>query len=237
MAKTVVGLFDDAAQAHNAVQELIAAGIGQNDINVLAGGSHSRPDRHGTLHDHPAEEGAMKGAVWGGVVGLLLGTGSFSIPGIGPVLAAGAWVTALESLLAGAGIGALAGGLIGALMRYGIPEQHAHYYAESVRRGSTLVVVHAPAAQAQPVVEILHRLGAVDLNERFAEYHRTGFRRFGGRAASDGHTAPVTSPDEAPRRGHIYDAATPPEPLPCEAPSDSDSPNESDLSQSGTRAA
>ena len=38
--------------------------------------------------------------------------------------------------LAGAGIGAATGGLIGALVDLGVPEEQANLYAESVRRGS-----------------------------------------------------------------------------------------------------
>ena len=48
--------------------------------------------------------------------------------------------------LAGAGIGAAAGGLLGALTGMGIPEEEAHVYAEGVRRGGTLVTVTRPVA-------------------------------------------------------------------------------------------
>ena len=45
------------------------------------------------------------------MIGLLAGVGALAIPGIGPIIAGGA----LASTLAGAGIGAAAGGLLGAL--------------------------------------------------------------------------------------------------------------------------
>jgi hypothetical protein len=62
-----------------------------------------------------------------------------AIPGVGPVVAAG-WLaaTTLGAVTGAVACGA-AGGLIGALTDSGVPEEHAHVYAEGVRRGGTLV--------------------------------------------------------------------------------------------------
>src|SRR5439155_20856442 len=82
-----------------------------------------------------AGTGASIGTVVGGGAGLLAGLGMLEIPGIGPVVAAG-W---LVSTAAGAAAGAAAGGLIGSLTGAGVSKEHAHIYAEGVRRGGSLV--------------------------------------------------------------------------------------------------
>jgi hypothetical protein len=54
----------------------------------------------------------------GGVGGLLAGLAGLAIPGIGPILAAGPIAAALSGAPGGAGLGAVTGGLIGALMNW-----------------------------------------------------------------------------------------------------------------------
>ncbi|MEP7190838.1 MAG: general stress protein, partial [Roseiflexaceae bacterium] len=149
MAKTVVGLFDTAAEAQSVVQELVNSGFQHNDISLVANdakgeyANYHPSDTAGSSTAEGAGAGAVGGGVLGGVLGLLVGVGALAIPGIGPVLAAGPLAAALgaagASTLVGAGIGAAAGGIIGALVGAGIPEEDAGFYAEGVRRGGTLV--------------------------------------------------------------------------------------------------
>lgn len=51
--------------------------------------------------------------------------------------------------LAGAGIGAVAGGLVGALTHLGVDEQDAREYEGHVKQGSILLTVHADSAQQE----------------------------------------------------------------------------------------
>jgi hypothetical protein len=127
--------------------------------------------------------GASAGMAIGGVAGMLLAAVALAIPGIGPVLVAGPAVT----LLAGTTIGALAGGLIGGLRKKGVPEDEAHFYAEGVRRGGTLITVNAETDElAQRAVEVMKRHGAVDLDQRCAEWKQQGWS---GRVDSAGDAA------------------------------------------------
>src|SRR5690606_38716981 len=104
--------------------------------------------------------GAGIGAVLGGLGGLLVGLGALTIPGIGPVIAAGPLAAALTGL-AGAGAGAVAGGvtggLIGALTGLGVPEENAQYYAEGIRRGGVLVTARVADNRTSEAVDILNR--------------------------------------------------------------------------------
>jgi len=94
-----------------------------------------------------------------------------AIPGIGPVLAAGPIVAAL----AGAGAGAVAGGLIGSLTSIGVPESHAEYYAEAVRRGAALVTLQADESRVDEAERILRSNRAFDIDDRVVQWRSEGW--------------------------------------------------------------
>ena len=173
--KTVVGLFDDFAQARSAAVELERMGVSHNDISVLANnesgahGANNAPVNQGMGHAVTKDAGV--GAEIGGVLGLLAGLSLFAIPGLGFLAGAG-W---LAGMFTGAGIGAVAGGLVGVLASVGVPATDAAYYNEGVRRGGTLVAVRADDASANNVAQALNSHGAVNIEERASTYRSEGF--------------------------------------------------------------
>ena len=135
MTKTIVALYDEFANARQAVEALVDAGFERDDISMVAS------DASGEYAEYVNEDvTAEEGAGFGAVVGALVGLGVALIPGIGPVLAAGPLAAALMAGI-GAAAGAVTGGIVAALVDFGVPEDHAQYYAEGVRRGGTLVTV------------------------------------------------------------------------------------------------
>lgn len=220
MAKTVVGLFESASDARQALQELRDAGFDGDDISLVA--NNARGDygddaefntttRDGTVSE--AEEGAglgaTGGAVLGGLGGLLVGLGALAIPGIGPVIAAGTLATTLGTTALGAGIGAAAGGLTGALVGAGIPEEDANVYAEGVRRGDALVTVRADDdAEAQSAADIMNRNNVVDIDDRGEQFRSSGWTRFDAAAepyevAGRSSTTSATMGSVAPLAGDV----------------------------------
>ncbi|MGV3617643.1 MAG: DUF2382 domain-containing protein [Fimbriimonas sp.] len=177
MATTVVGLFDDRETAQTAVRDLIDAGFRRQDISVVAadpGGKlyKQHVDDQGNSAGEGAATGLASGAVVGGLLGLLIGAGLIFVP-VG-VFAAGP----IAGLIAGGAAGAATGGILGGLIGLGIPKEEADVYAESVRRGGTLVTVSAEDADASRAHSILDRDGAVDIEERAAAYRAQGFTAF-----------------------------------------------------------
>ena len=180
--RTVVALYDRIDQAREAVKELTDAGFVSEDINLIsrdASGEYSRylntdRTRAGEDVSEGAATGAGVGAVLGGLGGLLLGLGALAIPGIGPVIAAGP----IAATLAGAGIGAVAGGAVGALVDLGIPEEHAQYYAEGVRRGATLVTVRTKDEHAEHVRDLLNHHDPVDLDKTVSNWRSQNWTGF-----------------------------------------------------------
>jgi len=76
----------------------------------------------------------------------------------------------IAAALAGLGVGAATGGLVGAMEDVGLSYEQLEYYAEGVRRGSTLVTVHADEANIDKAREIINRHHPVDLEQRKAEW-------------------------------------------------------------------
>jgi hypothetical protein len=186
-ARTFTHLYDTYDDAVHTVQALESAGVPHDSISIVA---NNADDRYSTTPDSVVEDntttaepessgagaGATLGTVAGGAVGLLTGLGLMAIPGVGPVVAAG-WLVATVT---GAGVGAAGGGLLGSLVGAGVPEEHAHTYAEGVRRGGTLVSVRADEARAAEIEAILdgRTPAAVDVTSRRADYQQTGWTGF-----------------------------------------------------------
>jgi len=90
------------------------------------------------------------------------------------VLAAGPLAAAVTTLV-GAGVGAAAGGLLGALVDLGVPEEEAGYYAEGVRRGGALVTAHVDDNRLDKARNILQQYNPVNINNRAAEWKKAGW--------------------------------------------------------------
>jgi hypothetical protein len=84
---------------------------------------------------------------------LLAGLGMLTIPGIGPVVAAG-WLAATA---AGAVAGAATGGIIGSLFGADVSEANSRIYTEGIRKGGTVVSVRTSAVNAAELEGILDR--------------------------------------------------------------------------------
>jgi hypothetical protein len=199
-ARTVVAMFHSIADARRAFDELQKETFSADEVSFIANKSSASG-----LEDSAAENGdaglhhgkeigsdAGIGAAVGGVGGLLLSLAGLAVPGIGPVLAAGPIIAALG----GAGLGAAAGGLIGALAEKGVPEEMAAHYMEGVRRGDVLIIVQASGERADRAAEILDRNGAVDIDDRVTEWRRRGW------SGPQANVEPLT--DEEIRREREY---------------------------------
>ena len=201
--KTVVGVFDTMDDAQNAVRQLESAGVSRDNVSVIANKNVSGYENAAGTDTgvKPTEAGSVAtdagiGAALGGVGGLLLSFAGLAIPGVGPILAAGPIVAALS----GAGIGAVAGGLIGALTESGIPEDEAHAYAEGVRRGHILVTAKVDDSVAARASQILDSHGALDVQDRASNWRERGWTGYNSGAE------PLSS-DEIRREREYYGAA------------------------------
>lgn len=167
MTRTVTRSYENRSDAETAVLRLEAAGLPSDDISILSSDA-------GDL-EHAAARGAEVGGAVGAGAGVLAGLAALPIPGIGPVLAAG-WI--FGTLAVGATAGAAAGSLIGAMTGAGLDEEEAHFFAETVRRGGTVVSVRTSDSHAAAIEKIMDGADPIDAASRRAEYQREGWTRF-----------------------------------------------------------
>ena len=130
----LVGVFESTSRAHEAVAEILDNGWSPDNISVIARGNEGDLDAVGPVRqgDH-MEKSALIGGATGAALGLLAGSSLFIIPGIGPVLFAGAMASGIT--------GGLVGGLVGAMSGWGIKHPHILDYERALRKGKALVVL------------------------------------------------------------------------------------------------
>ena len=157
---TVVGVFENDAQARQAVNQLEEMGFTADQVGYAGHGGDAISEDKAT----DVAGGAATGAVGGGVIGGVLGAlAAGLIPGVGPIIGAGI----LTATVVGAGAGAAAGGLLGGLTGLGVSEEEARYYEDEFKSGRSLVAVKAGDRYAE-VRTRLRDLGAYDIERRTA---------------------------------------------------------------------
>ncbi|MBD1913544.1 MULTISPECIES: general stress protein [unclassified Leptolyngbya] len=161
--RRAIGTFPNRRAAEHALNELRDSGFPMARVSILTKDSEDQGNIAGATHHTKTDEGAKTGAAAGGalgtITGLLVGLGTLAIPGIGPILVAGATATTLATTLAGTAIGAVAGSLLGALAGLGIPEDEAHGYHDRIMRGEYLVIVDGSDDEIAQAEQILHSRG------------------------------------------------------------------------------
>ena len=134
--RMMTGLFRDRESAEGAYRSLNSRGYGKDDVNLMM----SDDTRKKYFSDDDSElgtkawEDAGKGAAIGGGVGATLA----AIAAIGTTLALPGWLVLFADSIAAALAGGgwrVTGGLIGALVGHGIPEEHAKVYDKGIREG------------------------------------------------------------------------------------------------------
>ena len=154
----VSAVFDNQTDAERAVSQLRQAGVQDSSISVIAqrgeGDSAVTTDGNG----EEVAKDVIGTAALGAGAGTLLGIAALAIPGVGPLIAAGAIASAA---IPGAAIGAAAGGVTGLLKDHGVSGEDAGYYEERINQGGVFVSVDAEsgAVNRQSAEDILYASG------------------------------------------------------------------------------
>jgi hypothetical protein len=178
MTRTIVAIYDDIAVARQVVEDLVNAEFSRSSISLITNDANNHYSHYLDEDYIPrddavtAAEGAGFGAVVGGLTGILAGLAALTIPGIGLVIAAGPILAGLTGIIAGA----VTGGIVGALVKSGVPEDEAPYYAEGIRRGGTLVSVET--SDTLHAEDIMNRYGSTNIHERINLWRQAGWKGF-----------------------------------------------------------
>ncbi len=134
--ESVVAVYDNVGKAKQAVKRLCDSGVASAHISFVAQSLEDQNEVTGYLDQGDrTETDAARGAIVGGVLGLLIGAAFFWIPGFGALVVLGP--------LAAGMTGSAVGALVGAMTGWGIPKDRVQRYEQIVREGKLLVVVHA----------------------------------------------------------------------------------------------
>lgn len=137
-------LFKDQESAEKAYQAALDEGYMPQDINVMMS-EDSRKKYYGSVlvkEGNKASEGLAVGGAAGGAIGGIvaaiaaIGT-SLVIPGLGLIVAG-----PIAAGLAGAGMGSIAGGLVGTMVGWGIPEDKAKAFEMGIKSGGIVLGVN-----------------------------------------------------------------------------------------------
>ena len=160
---TISAVFDSQSEAERAVSELRASGVSDRAVSIIhkdeqGGGKAQETDAAGEKVGSVVSKGAL-----GAGVGAALGVAALAIPGVGPLVAAGAIAESAigGAALTGTALGAAAGGLSGLLSKHGVSDDDARYYENSINQGGVFVSVNTDqgGVSDEMASDILHRAG------------------------------------------------------------------------------
>jgi hypothetical protein len=164
------GLAKSEDQAASILDQLKVAGFSDSDISVLlrdpTGTRHFAHEQH-TKAPEGAAIGGGSGVVLGAAFGWLVSIGALAIPGLGPLIAAGPIIAAL----AGAGGGAVVGGVTGSVIGMEMPEFEALQYEHKMNGGKILISVNAAGGtERERAKRIFKNAGAVTAAEAVVDH-------------------------------------------------------------------
>ncbi|RCJ29475.1 hypothetical protein A6770_22365 [Nostoc minutum NIES-26] len=162
-----VGVFAKSSDVELAFSELKVAKFPMDKVSVVARNAEQEDEIVGVeVREHignQADEAALAGAITGSTLGdlssSLVGLGLLAVPGVGPIMFAGAEATAIATALAGGAVGAAAGSLGGALIGLGIPEEEAKLYSDLVSKSFYYLVIVSGAEEIHIAEKILSQFG------------------------------------------------------------------------------
>lgn len=157
-----IGIFRSRQRAIQAFDELKNTGFPMNKVSVLA----QKPLPNEPLSEVSKSEltvsagegaaaGAVVGATIGGSLALVAGLAALLVPGFGQALA----VESLLIALVGSGASAAAGGLVGALRGWFLPEEVTLFYNNHISPGVYLVTIQGTEDEICHAESILIRWG------------------------------------------------------------------------------
>jgi hypothetical protein len=170
MQSTIIGVFNNHADAEDAVTELRALGVADTDLSYVAvnnEGDMEATDGAGKDIAGGAASGAAAGTAIGAIAGLAVANGV--LPGLGTLFVAGPIAASLgltgaaATTAAGAITGAAAGGIVGALTGLGVSAADAKTYEDRVRDGG--ILIGAKSALATGVRNVFAKHNAEEIRE------------------------------------------------------------------------
>jgi hypothetical protein len=143
-------LLPDLAVTHTVVDELLLARVEERHIHIIAKDGTPLRDlpEAGLVQKSDFVPAMERGIAMGGATGLIAGLAALAFPGV--VIGGGAL---LAMGLAGAGMGAWLGGMIG----MDVENTHIRKFEEAIRTGQILVLVDVPRDRVESIQTLIKK--------------------------------------------------------------------------------
>jgi Heat induced stress protein YflT domain len=162
--EAVVAIYNSHTETETAVKELQSAGIDMRQLSVV--GKDYRTEEHVVGYYNTGDRlkyWGKLGAFWGGMWGLLGGSAFFWMPGLGPIVVGGPFVSSIVGALEGATIYGGLSALGAALYGTGIPRNSVINYESALRANKFLVMLHGSTEEIARGKEILRDTEAIEV--------------------------------------------------------------------------
>jgi len=144
-------------EAEQVVKELQQSGFNMKKLSIIGKDYYEEDKVVGYYNTGDVMKTWGKvGAFWGGVWGLIFGTGFFLIPGIGPLVMAGPFVSTFVGALEGAIVVGGLSALGGALFSLGIPKNSVLKYESDLKANKYLVIAHGTSEEIEKAKDIMN---------------------------------------------------------------------------------
>ena len=164
----VVRVYDPHTETTLTIKELQRSGFDMNKLSIVGKDYHTVERVMGHYHtgDRMKVWGEMA-SFWGGLSGLLFGSGFFFIPGIGPVIVFGSLVSWIIRALEGAATAGEMSALGAGLRIIGIPKDSITRYETALKSDKFLVIAHGTPDEVAKARSILDTPGAAQIAPTF----------------------------------------------------------------------
>jgi hypothetical protein len=153
---SVIGVYEALDGAETAVLRLGEQGFPISNVSIVARDLTSERAIRGFVSTGDvAKQGAGIGGWIGGIFGVMIGAALVWVPGFGPLLVAGPLAAMILGGIEGAAIGAAGGGVLGALIGWGVSRDHVLKYEDHLQGGRYLVIAHGTPQDAARAADVL----------------------------------------------------------------------------------
>jgi hypothetical protein len=169
----VVAVFANHQDADSAIRRLADAGIDVKHLSLVGKGYHTDEKVVGfyNIGDRVRFWGS-RGAIWGGLWGLLLGGVFITAPVVGPLVVIGYVAVALVSILEGGIVGGGLSALGAALYSIGIPKDSIVIYERALTADEFLVMAHGPVEEMQRAKALLKTFNPSRVDQHLEDISR-----------------------------------------------------------------
>lgn len=168
----VVAVFNDVQQFNEGLEHLTGVEVGRELVSVVSRDVELEApvSADDVQQGDEAENKSARGATMGSLIGAIAGASLLFVPGVGPLIASGAFAGALT--------GGLVGGFLGSMQGWGVHEDHIKMYDRALHDGKIIAVIHgSPLHLARAIRALqgkahhvhLHAAESGDEPELFAE--------------------------------------------------------------------